>query len=90
MVRPSLRGRPHKVVRTPGGRHVVRRVKFQRGEGKCAWCHAELHGTPTLPRVEMKKLPKSSRRPERPYGGYLCPRCLRIGIFNAVVRGQSS
>jgi len=89
VVRPGLRGKPHKLVRTPGGRLVWRPVEFKRGEAKCAWCHGTLHGTPALSKTEIRKLPKSSRRPERPYGGYLCPRCLRIGLFHAVVRGQA-
>jgi len=88
VVRPGLRGRPHKLVRTPGGRLVWRPVEFKRGEAKCAWCHGELHGTPALPKVEMKRLPKSAKRPERPYGGYLCPRCLRLGLVRAVIKGS--
>ncbi|MET1101595.1 MAG: 50S ribosomal protein L34e [Pyrodictiaceae archaeon] len=86
MVRPGLRGKPHKLVRTPGGRLVWRPVKHKRSKAKCAWCHRELHGTPALPKVEIKKLPKSSRRPERPYGGYLCSRCLREGLIRSMVK----
>jgi large subunit ribosomal protein L34e len=90
MVRPGLRGKPHKLVRTPGGRLVWRPVEFKRGEARCAWCRGELHGTPALPKTEMRRIPKSSRRPERPYGGYLCPRCLRSGLVRAVIRGSSA
>lgn len=89
MVRPGLRGKPHKLVRTPSGRLVWRPVEFKRGEAKCAWCHGELHGTLALPKTEMRGIPKSSRRPERPYGGYLCPKCLKSGFVRAVIRGPS-
>jgi large subunit ribosomal protein L34e len=89
VVRPSLRGKPHKLVRTPGGRLVWRPVEFKRGEARCAWCHGELHGTPVLSKAEMRGIPKSSRRPERPYGGYLCPRCLKLGLVRAVIRESS-
>jgi len=90
VVRPGLRGKPHKLVRTPGGRLVWRPVKLKKGEARCAWCHGELHGTPALPKAEMRRLPKSGKRPERPYGGYLCPRCLRSGLVRAVIRGYST
>jgi large subunit ribosomal protein L34e len=89
VVRPGLRGKPHKLVRTPSGRLVWRPVEFKRGEAKCAWCHGELHGTLALPKTEMRRIPKSSRRPERPYGGYLCPKCLKSGFVRAVIRGPS-
>jgi large subunit ribosomal protein L34e len=89
VVRPGLRGKPHKLVRTPSGRLVWRPVEFKRGEAKCAWCHGELHGTLALPKTEMRGIPKSSRRPERPYGGYLCPKCLKSGFVRAVIRGPS-
>jgi large subunit ribosomal protein L34e len=90
VVRPGLRGKPHKLVRTPSGRLAWRPVEFKRGEARCAWCHGELHGAPALPKVEMRGLPKSGKRPERPYGGYLCPRCLRLGLVRAVIRGSST
>ncbi|MDH5816058.1 MAG: 50S ribosomal protein L34e [Candidatus Nezhaarchaeota archaeon] len=89
MVRPGLRGKPHKLVRTPGGRLIWRPVKFKRAKAKCAWCHQELHGTPAIPRAKIRRLAKSSRRPERPYGGYVCPKCLRMGLIRAVIKGSS-
>jgi large subunit ribosomal protein L34e len=36
-----------------------------------------LQGIPRLRAVEIRKLPKSKKRPERPYGGYLCSECMR-------------
>ncbi|MCS7140475.1 MAG: 60S ribosomal protein L34 [Candidatus Nezhaarchaeota archaeon] len=88
MVRVGLRGKPHKLVRTPGGRLVWRPIEYERSKAKCAWCHGELHGTPALPKVKMRKLSKSSKRPERPYGGYLCSKCLREGLLRTVIRGN--
>lgn len=89
MVRPGLRGKPHRLVRTPGGRLVLRPVEPKREQAKCAWCRGELHGVPALSKAKMKRLPKSSRRPERPYGGYICPRCLKIGLTRSVIRVTS-
>lgn len=90
MVRPGLRGKARKLVRTPSGRLVWRPVEFKRGEAKCAWCHGELHGTPALPKAKIRRLAKSSRRPERPYGGYICSKCLKSGVIRAVVEKSSS
>lgn len=46
----------------------------------CAECKKELHGVPRKRPYEMINLPKSLKRPERPYGGYLCSKCMRKKI----------
>jgi large subunit ribosomal protein L34e len=51
---------------------------------KCARCGAVLNGVPATD-YERRKLPKSSKRPERMFGGFLCPRCLRE-VLKDVVR----
>lgn len=89
MVRPGLRGKAHKLVKTPGGRLVWRPVDFKRGKARCAWCHQELHGIPSLPKAKIRKIAKSSKRPERPYGGYICSKCLKSGLMRAVIKGAS-
>lgn len=63
--------------RTPTGRSVIRRGKKRPEAAKCAVCGAELHGMPRLKSSKLKRLPKSKRVPNRPYGGYLCTRCMR-------------
>ncbi|MEM0092596.1 MAG: 50S ribosomal protein L34e, partial [Saccharolobus sp.] len=40
---------------------------------KCALCKKPLHGTRTN---KLYKYSKVEKRPERPFGGYLCPKCL--------------
>ncbi|MDI9619655.1 MAG: 50S ribosomal protein L34e [Candidatus Nezhaarchaeota archaeon] len=90
MVKPGLRGKPRKALRTPGGRSIVRFVKFKRSKARCAWCHEELRGTPSPNRGGVSSLPKSSRRPERPFGGYLCHKCLRAGLLDAVVKASGA
>ena len=64
-------------VRTPGGRTVTHYVKRKPSIAHCAICGAPLHGVPRERPVKMRNLPKSSKRPERPYGGYLCSSCMR-------------
>lgn len=44
---------------------------------RCAHCHKQLAGVPRELPLRMKNLPASKKRPERPYGGNLCSRCLR-------------
>ncbi len=86
MVRPAYRSRSLRRVyrRTPGGRTVLRFEKRRPGPARCARCGRILHGVPRLRPVELRKLPKRARRPERPYGGYLCPSCLSKLIKEAV------
>jgi large subunit ribosomal protein L34e len=77
-MKPMYRSRSwrRKYVRTPGGRVVVH---FERRKPKiahCAICGRPLHGVPRLRPVDLRKLPRTMRRPERPYGGYICPSCL--------------
>lgn len=47
-----------------------------------------LGGVPRLLPHELRKLAKSSRRPTRPYGGYVCHACLRLGLQRAVLEAQ--
>jgi large subunit ribosomal protein L34e len=63
--------------RTPSGRSVVRRGKKRPEVAKCAKCGAKLHGMPRRKPSELKKMPKSKRVPNRPYGGNLCSGCMR-------------
>jgi large subunit ribosomal protein L34e len=79
MVRPKLRSRSlkRKKVRTPGNRLITRYEKRRPHVAKCTICKKPLHGVPRLNPVELRKLAKTKRRPERPYGGNLCSSCMR-------------
>jgi large subunit ribosomal protein L34e len=87
MVEPMLRTRSkkRKLIRTPGNRLVTHYKEEKPGAAKCAICKKPLHGVPRVITSEMRKLPKSQRRPERPYGGHLCSQCTRI-LFKKSVR----
>jgi large subunit ribosomal protein L34e len=50
-------------------------------KAQCGMCGAELQGVPRKRPVEMRNLPKSLKRPERPYGGVLCSKCMRKKII---------
>jgi len=63
--------------RVPSGRIVVHFKKKKPKVAKCAKCKKPLHGVPRLTPDEIKKLSKTEKRPERPFGGHLCPACSR-------------
>lgn len=66
MPRPGLRtDRFRRIVRkTPGGVLVIHYKRKSPGRPRCAVC----------------RKPLSGKRPKRPYGGNLCPRCSRERI----------
>ncbi len=86
MVRPQLRSRSFRRVfrKTPGGKVVLHYEDHKPGRAKCGSCGAVLHGIKTDRDVKMKHMPKTAKRPERPYGGVLCSRCMREQIRKSV------
>ena len=64
-------------TKTPGGKLELVYKRRKTSKHKCASCGKNLLGVPNQIPLKVKKLPKSSRRPERIYGGYLCSRCLK-------------
>ncbi len=66
--------------KTPGGRVVLHYGKRKPSAAKCANCKAELFGVPRAIPSRFGKFPKTQRRPERPFGGYYCGRCMRESI----------
>ena len=57
--------------------NVLRYKKKKPSKHVCAECGAVLHGVPRGRPFEVNKLAKSQKRPNRPFGGYLCPKCAR-------------
>lgn len=68
--------------RTPGGVNVLRYKKKKPSKHVCAECGALLHGVPRGRPYEINKLSKSQKRPNRPFGGNLCPKCARKHFKN--------
>lgn len=64
-------------VRTPGGKNKILYKKKKPAKAQCARCGATLKGVPTDRVYKMKRIPKTKKRPERPYGGVLCSKCTR-------------
>lgn len=74
------RSKKLRYVKTPGGRTVVQYKPKKHSKPTCAGCGAVLAGMPHKKPSELRKLPKTARRPERPYGGYFCSACMRQKI----------
>jgi large subunit ribosomal protein L34e len=76
-------------IRLPSGKTAFKKKLKKASPAKCAVCGKPLQGIPRLRQAEARKLPKSKRKPERPYGGYLCSECTRE-IFKEKARKISS
>jgi large subunit ribosomal protein L34e len=88
MPRPAQRSRSFKKkrVNTPGGTATVHYVKKGPGGAVCGACGKPLHGVARGLPAKVRKLPKSRRRPERPYGGSLCSSCTRSAVKSRNMR----
>lgn len=67
--------------KTPGGKVIIAYEKRNPSQHKCSGCGIELIGIPRLRPTKMQNIPKTQRRPERAYGGYLCSACARRKII---------
>lgn len=67
-------------VKTPGGRIVTHYKERKPGKAKCSKCSTLLKGIPRERPLKMHNMPKTEKRPERPYGGNLCSKCMRVLI----------
>jgi len=70
--------------RTPGGKTVTFFKERKHSKSICGVCKNQLHGIPTTTKHQLKKLSKTQRRPERPYGGILCSACMRKKITEGI------
>ncbi len=67
--------------RTPGSSNVIHYAKRKPKLGTCYRCGDMLKGIKRERQYIMKKLPKSSKRPGRAFGGVLCSKCMRREII---------
>jgi len=82
MPAPRHRSRTFRRVYTklPGNSVTIHYKKRKPQKAKCGNCGKQLAGIPRERPSILAKIPKSSRRPERPYGGVLCTICTREKI----------
>ncbi|MBI5066529.1 50S ribosomal protein L34e [Candidatus Woesearchaeota archaeon] len=71
-------------VRTPGGELKIHYELRLPKKPKCANCGHQLHAVPRRRPTEMQNMPKTKKRPERPYGGVLCSKCMRQKIIDSL------
>lgn len=70
--------------RTPGGRTTIHFRKRKPSPAKCGKCGTKLNRARLNP-TQLRKLPKTKKRPERPYPE-LCPRCMREKVKSKVIK----
>jgi len=83
------RSKIRKKVKTPGKRIRIHYKSRKLGKDKCAICKTELHGMAPRDVKKRRKASKTAKRPNRYYGGRLCPACLKTQIINQV-RSESN
>ncbi len=64
--------------RTPGGKVSLQHRRSKPSIAKCGNCGAKLSGVARERPSKMTRMPKTKKRPERPFGGNLCTKCLRV------------
>lgn len=84
MPAPKQRSRSLRKIFTkvPGGAVKVHFKKRKPKIAKCGNCGAVLKGIPRELPFKMRSMAKTKKRPERPYGGVLCSRCMRLVTIN--------
>ncbi len=90
MVRGQYKSRTFNRIklRTPGGRNIIHYTKKKPARAQCAECGQYLQAVARGNKTTIRKLPKTKRRPERPYGGVLCSPCTR-NLIKSKIRETS-
>jgi len=65
-------------VKTHSGKNKLHYRRRKPSRAHCAGCGAILVTVPRELPAGMRNISKSKKRPERPYGGTLCTKCLRM------------
>jgi large subunit ribosomal protein L34e len=66
--------------RTPGAKTVKHFIAKKPAKATCGMCGKPLSGVPRATKAQLNNMPKTQKRPERPFGGVLCTICSRIVI----------
>lgn len=84
MPAPRLRSRSLRRIfrKVPGNRVSLHYKKRKPPAARCGNCGAVLKGIPRELPFRMRSMAKTKKRPERPFGGILCSRCMRQKIID--------
>lgn len=77
MVEGKKRSRSKRRVKVKLTRETVIHYEDRRPKLARCSCGAELKGVPRLKKSEITNIAKTKKRPERPFGGVLCSKCMR-------------
>ncbi len=81
-------GRYRKIfVKTPGSKVVTHYRERKPSKAICGNCKKQLAGVPRERPAKFARMPKTARRPERPFGGVLCSACTRA-LMKEKARGE--
>lgn len=82
MVAPNQRSRKRRLIhkKIPSGKVVQEYKRRKPSRASCAGCGKYLHGIPNERPAKMQHMPKTQKRPDRPFGGMLCSPCSREAI----------
>jgi ribosomal protein L34E/ribosomal protein L14E/L6E/L27E len=64
-------------LKVPGGATKTRYLERKPKQAKCGETGEALHGIPRMSGNQAKNVPKTTKRPERPYGGVLSSKAMR-------------
>ncbi len=71
-------------TKLPGSKVVIHYKKRKPSKAKCARCGKVLPRVPRERPYKMQNMPKTAKRPQRPYGGVLCSACSRKEIVKRI------
>lgn len=77
-----------KQVKVPGGALKKHFDESKPKQAHCGACGAPLHGIPRFSATQAKNAAKTQKRPQRPFGGVLCGRCMKHMFTSEVVMEQ--
>ncbi|MFW9888956.1 MAG: hypothetical protein ACFFER_12280 [Candidatus Thorarchaeota archaeon] len=83
MPRPGelTRGRANRTIKTPGGRQMVHRRKIYSARGTCSLTGKKMQLSKEAKQRKTGKSSHSSKKPNRPYGGFATSSAVRRGIM---------
>ena len=87
MPTPQQRSSSYRKIhkKLPSGKSGIHYERKKNREAICAICKRPLRG---IKSNNVNKFPKTQKRPERIYGGYLCHNCLEV-LIKQTLRGIS-
>jgi len=85
MPRPQMRTRSRKRIKMklPSGETRLHYKQEGASLTKCCVCGQPLAGIPSFTRAKIRKINRSKKRIQRPYGGNLCHNCLKNALKQA-------